>query len=52
MRKEHHSRIGLFTIGITALFLAGFFLLVVFRAERQYAEPRAAVLSLCYGKGL
>ena len=33
MRKEHHSRIGLFTIGITALFLAGFFLLVVFGAQ-------------------
>ena len=33
MRKEHHSSIGLFTIGITALFLAGFFLLVVFGAQ-------------------
>ena len=33
MRKEHQSRIGLFTIGITALFLAGFFLLVVFGAQ-------------------
>ena len=33
MRKEHHFRIGLFTIGITALFLAGFFLLVVFGAQ-------------------
>ena len=33
MRKEHHSPIGLFTIGVAALFLAGFFLLVVFGAQ-------------------
>ena len=33
MRKEHHSPIGLYTIGVAALFLAGFFLLVVFGAQ-------------------
>ena len=33
MRKEKGSPIGLFTIGIAALFLAGFFLLVVFGAQ-------------------
>ena len=33
MRKEHHSPIGFYTIGVAALFLAGFFLLVVFGAQ-------------------
>ena len=33
MRKEHYSPIGLYTIGVAALFLAGFFLLVVFGAQ-------------------
>ena len=33
MKKEHRSPIGLYTIGVAALFLAGFFLLVVFGAQ-------------------
>ena len=33
MKKENRSPIGLYTIGIAALFLAGFFLLVVFGAQ-------------------
>ena len=33
MRKEHYSPIGFYTIGVAALFLAGFFLLVVFGAQ-------------------
>lgn len=33
MRQEEHSGLGLMMIGIAALFLAGFFLLVVFGAQ-------------------
>ncbi|MBQ9662853.1 MAG: DUF4860 domain-containing protein [Oscillospiraceae bacterium] len=33
MREEKRSPLGLYTIGIAALFLAGFFLLVVFGAQ-------------------
>ena len=33
MKKENGSPVGLYTIGIAALFLAGFFLLVVFGAQ-------------------
>ena len=33
MKKEKRSPLGLYTIGIAALFLAGFFLLVVFGAQ-------------------
>ena len=33
MKKENSSPLGLYTIGIAALFLAGFFLLVVFGAQ-------------------
>ena len=33
MKRENRSPIGLYTIGIAALFLAGFFLLVVFGAQ-------------------
>ena len=33
MRKEQHSPVGFYTIGVAALFLAGFFLLVVFGAQ-------------------
>lgn len=33
MKKEHSSPVGLVTVGIAALFLAGFFLLVVFGAQ-------------------
>ena len=32
MRKEQHSPVGFYTIGVAALFLAGFFLLVAFGA--------------------
>ncbi len=32
MKREHGSMLGLYTIGIAALFLAGFFLLVIFGA--------------------
>ena len=33
MRKERHFSLGFYTIGVAALFLAGFFLLVVFGAQ-------------------
>ena len=33
MNKNRHAGLGLYTIGIAALFLAGFFLLVVFGAQ-------------------
>ena len=33
MKKSGHGGLGLYTIGIAALFLAGFFLLVVFGAQ-------------------
>ena len=33
MKEENRSPLGLYTIGIAALFLAGFFLLVVFGAQ-------------------
>ena len=33
MKREHHSPLGYYTIGIAGLFLAGFFLLVVFGAQ-------------------
>lgn len=33
MKQERQSSLGLYTIGIAALFLAGFFLLVVFGAQ-------------------
>ena len=33
MKREGTSPLGLYTIGIAALFLAGFFLLVVFGAQ-------------------
>ncbi|MBQ6621412.1 MAG: DUF4860 domain-containing protein [Mogibacterium sp.] len=33
MRKEHRSMIGFYTIGIVALFIAGFMLLVVYGAH-------------------
>ncbi len=33
MKKHHSSPLGIYTIGIAALFLAGFFLLVVFGAQ-------------------
>lgn len=33
MKEKRHSGLGLYTIGIAALFLAGFFLLVVFGAQ-------------------
>ena len=33
MRKERHLSLGFYTVGVAALFLAGFFLLVVFGAQ-------------------
>ena len=33
MKEDNRSPLGLYTIGIAALFLAGFFLLVVFGAQ-------------------
>ena len=33
MRKERHFSLGFYTVGVAALFLAGFFLLVVFGAQ-------------------
>ena len=33
MKKERHFSLGFYTIGVAALFLAGFFLLVVFGAQ-------------------
>ncbi len=51
MRKGNHSPTGLYTIGIAALFLAGFFLLVVFGAlsyrntvNRQNGNMRSRAL--------
>lgn len=41
MKREHSSLLGLYTLGIAALFLAGFLLLVVFGA-RTYRDAAAA----------
>ena len=41
MRQSDHSPLGLYTIGIAALFLAGFLLLVVFGAQ-SYQKTVAA----------